>query len=391
MSANEPEVAGEATPTGTGTGDGEALEISPGEPVLPGVDLARAGQALDAVLRDLRGDERRIERSLEALLVSTRVPLSVEDMAGKLGLALPVVEAALLRLTSALEERALGLFHRDKEGKRVYILDVKAAYRPDVAAVAPPLLKQTVTETLALIAMNQPIPQARLVRERGTGVYEHVKELMDRGLVQRGRQGRSYVLRTTDGFAAEFGLPNDPEVIKKALARAAGVQGDPEIMGSPRVHLQGTGAPAEGVAIQGPAAELLDEARRVAAERPPLPAPVTPAAGDVAPQPEAGQPPSRLPSDAFEAIPGTSDPDCMISGGEPPLRNQAPEGEVAPAAPERVAAKVPTFEEDDAVKEPEVHAREEQQDTRSEEEVRGDQNRIARLLALTGDGGGDDW
>ena len=337
-------------------------------------DLGTPGPspALEAVLRDLRGEERRIERSLEALLVATRVPLSVEEMCTKLSLPTPVVEQALLRLAAALEERALGLFHKEKDGKRVYILDVKAAYRPDVAAVAPPLLKQHVTETLALIAMNQPISQSRLVRERGTAVYDHVKELLDRGLVQRLKQGRSYVLRTTDGFAAEFGLENDPALIRRALARAAGVQGDPEIMGSPRIRFD------QDEAVAAP---LLDEARKVAAETPrPAPAPETgaPASAD-------GPPPSRLPADAFDA-PQTSEGDCIISGGEAPTPNQEP-------APERLPARVEVEPEEETDMNPEpLDESTRPTDARAEDDTpRGDPARLAKLLALTGDGGGDDW
>ena len=362
----------QATETAEASQTAQATETAAVEPT-PGVeaiDIQRTGAALDGVLRDLRGDERRIERSLEALLVSTRVALSVEDMSLKLGLTPQVVEAALLRLAADLEERALGLFHRDKDGKRRYILDVKAAYRPDVAAVAPPLLKQNVTETLALIAINQPVSQSRLVRERGTTVYEHVKELLDRGLVQRLKQGRSYVLRTTDGFAAEFGLENEPELIRRALARAAGVQGDPEIIGSPRIHLGG----------ESTAPELVDEARRVAAENPPPP-----------PQ----LPPSRLPSDAFDPDAQTSDPECIISGGEPPKDQRGPfEPEAADHAED---VEVPYADRGGfASPDEEEHVQnptEQEVETRTEEETAttGDASRIARLIALTGDGAGDDW
>ena len=211
--------------------DGEALlaEVVEAAPTGLGMLLESASRSrslLDGVVTDLRRSERKLEQSLEALLVSTRVPLTADDIALKLGLPVDEVHAGIERLRAALDGRALGLFPREKNGQRAYVVDVRAAYRPDVASVAPPLLKPLVTETLALIAINQPIAQARLVRERGSTVYEHVKELLERGLVQRGKQGRSYTLRTTDAFAAEFGLPNDPDLIRQALARAAGALGD---------------------------------------------------------------------------------------------------------------------------------------------------------------------
>ncbi len=323
-----------------------AEALSPGEPVLgedaldprPEATAAvDAGAALDAVLTDLRGDAREREQQLEALLFSTHVPLTVAEIARALVRSVEEVEAGLSRLEQALNDRptAVALFVREKGGERAFILDLKAAYRKDAAAVAPPMLKPAVTETLALVAINQPLSQARLVRERGSTVYEHVKELMTRGLIARQRKGRNYFLRTTDAFAAEFGLDNDPELIRRALARAAGVERMPEVVGSPRVHL------GEGEA--SPEA-LVAEAMACVPPDPP-PAPEVP--------PEASPGPMATTSDeavALEAEPAAQvdeltgrddadeDEDCVVSGGEPPRPRFAPEDLVA-RSEEEVAMK----------------------------------------------------
>ncbi|MCO5164942.1 MAG: SMC-Scp complex subunit ScpB [Planctomycetes bacterium] len=287
-----------------------AEALSPGEPVL-GPSRLDAGAALDAVLTDLRGDAREREQQLEALLFSTHVPLTAAEIGKALGRSLQEVEAGLARLERALAERptAVALFVREKAADKAYILDLKAAYRKDAAAVAPPMLKQAVTETLALVAINQPLSQARLVRERGSTVYEHVKELMGRGLIARQRKGRNYYLRTTDAFAAEFGLDNDPELIRRALARAAGVERTPEVVGSPRVHLgEGEGSPealvAEALACVPPEPE-------------PEPEPV----------PEAEAPMGTDEAEAEAEVPmgADEDEDCVVSGGEPPRVTTAQE------------------------------------------------------------------
>lgn len=232
---------------------------------------------LNAVVADLRGGPSRDrDQQLEALLFSTQFPLTVAEIAQATGATETIVVGCLARLERALAERptAMGLFVREKAGQRAFILDLKTAFRADVAAVAPPLLKPAVTETLALIAINQPLPQARLVRERGSTVYEHVKELLDRGLIARSRKGRNFHLRTTDAFAAEFGLDNDPELIRRALARAAGITGTPEVVGSPRLHWDGVGTPegAEPRDVTALAAGLVAEAREFV----PPPAPPAP-------------------------------------------------------------------------------------------------------------------
>lgn len=289
--------------------DGAAGDGAAGEGALGGRLLDRA-QALDAVLTDLRGDARDRGQQLEALLFSTHVPLTAAEIARALARPVEDVAAALGRLEQALADRstAVAMFVREKNGEKAFILDLKAAYRQDAASVAPPMLKQAVTETLALIAINQPLSQARLVRERGSTVYEHVKELMTRGLIQRQRKGRNYHLRTTDAFAAEFGLDNDPELIRRALARAAGVERTPEVVGSPRVHL---GVEAGEAVVDAQA--LVTEALSCVPPEVIAPEPVMeelPAATAEVLDVEATDAPP--PSDEDE------DEDCLVSGGEPP-------------------------------------------------------------------------
>ena len=361
-------------------------------------DADASNPSLQAVLHDLRG-QRQLEQSIEAMLVSTRVPMTTAEIAEALGYAVAPVEEALERLRSDLEGRALGLFHRDKQGQKAWILDIRAAYRADVASVAPPLLKPAVTETLALIAINQPIPQARLVRERGSTVYDHVKELVARGLVQRGKQGRSYVLGTTDAFAAEFGLANDPGLIRRALAKAAGVEGAPEVIGSPRIHFDETAkqtapalqAEAQEIAdeqaaqaqalsderaarLQAALAEVEAEQQQAEAEQPAEAAETDEGSRsfqrDLSPGLAAGRGPvSRLPSDAFEPMP--VEDDAVVSGGEAPTDQRE------------------TFTEQESSMAPSNRPDHET----TPEENTSESSRLARLLAMTGDDDttNDDW
>ncbi len=346
----------------------------------PAVDPA-AEAALEAVAADLRRGGRSVPQQLEALLFSTHVPLTTAEIAAALDLPVGEVAAAVAALEASLARRetAVALFEREKGGERALILDLKTAYRQDVAAVAPPLLKPVVTETLALVAMNQPLSQARLVRERGTGVYDHVKELLRRGLIQRQRRGRNYVLRTTDAFAGEFGLQNDPELIRRALARAAAIEGSTEVVGSHRVHMDDEGGAtaerllreareAEARLAQARAAEArLAEARLAAREAEAREAEARQAALRTA---EA-----RAAADRSGGAGGASADDfedCVVSGGEPPRR--AVERRWAPGE-ERMSE--PTRDTSG---------------TETEQEQAADTSRIARVLSLIDDAAtSDDW
>lgn len=60
--------------------------------------------------------------------------------------------------------------------------------------------------TLALIAYNAPIIQTDIVEVRGNRAYQHVKELVDRGFIEREEEGRSHELNVTDHFLEYFGF-----------------------------------------------------------------------------------------------------------------------------------------------------------------------------------------
>ena len=254
-----------------------------------------------------------------------------------MGLSVEKVAGTLARLGETLEDSPFGVFRRritlPGKTKSVtgYVLDLKADFRRNVVTVGRPVLGQGLTETLALIALNQPIIQSRLVRERGSSVYDHVKELVQRDWVIKVKRGRSSELRTTETFAAEFGLVNDPELIKRALARAAGVEGAPQIVASERVafeHEQAVTLYTEAQQFVPSAEELLRrEQERLAreamtaearalqelAEAPSVAVPrasVAPASGSPAP----ADPFARLAA-ALEASERNRREDCVVSGG----------------------------------------------------------------------------
>lgn len=100
-----------------------------------------------------------------------------------------------------------------------YILQVKEEHMDIVEKLCPVDLKPAVLRTLSVIALKEPIRQTELKDLRGSNVYEHVQELLDKGLISRNRDknGRSFNLKTTPKFAEYFKLKGDTRALEKLL------------------------------------------------------------------------------------------------------------------------------------------------------------------------------
>jgi len=61
-------------------------------------------------------------------------------------------------------------------------------------------------ETLAIIAYKQPINQSLVVRIRGNKAYDHVKKLVEVGLIKTKRVSHTLELRLDDAFYNYFGI-----------------------------------------------------------------------------------------------------------------------------------------------------------------------------------------
>ena len=65
---------------------------------------------------------------------------------------------------------------------------------------------------------------------RGSNAYEHVQELLEKGLISRhkDKNGRSYNIKTTPKFAEYFKLKGDVRALVKTLNIDKGVKDDVE-------------------------------------------------------------------------------------------------------------------------------------------------------------------
>ncbi|HSM82436.1 MAG TPA: SMC-Scp complex subunit ScpB [Nodosilinea sp.] len=157
--------------------------------------------------------------TIEAILYLKGQPLDIGKLAELARCDREDIEEGLIEL---MDEYA----HRDGAMEIVetidgYCLQLKERYRFLVDLLIPIDLGVGALRTLAAIALKGPISQTDLVDLRGSGVYQHVPELVAQGFVRKRRQadGRSSLVQVTDKFYQHFEIDQLPQLrVKGATA-----------------------------------------------------------------------------------------------------------------------------------------------------------------------------
>lgn len=166
----------------------------------------------------------QLKARIEAVLFTTAQALSIKDIAEILNEEdLEKTEEAMLELIMDYSSRPGALEIDDENG---YILQVKEEHMDIVEKLCPVELKPAALRTLSVIALKEPIRQTDLKELRGSNAYEHVQELLEKGLISRTRDknGRSYNLKTTPKFAEYFKLKGDTRSLAKLLEVDKGIK-----------------------------------------------------------------------------------------------------------------------------------------------------------------------
>lgn len=166
----------------------------------------------------------QLKARIEAVLFTTAQALSIKEIADILNEEdVDKVEEAMLELIMDYASREGALEIDDENG---YILQVKEEHMDIVEKLCPVELKPAVLRTLSVIALKEPIRQTDLKELRGSNAYEHVQELLEKGLISRAKDknGRSYNLKTTPKFAEYFKLKGDTRSLAKLLEIDKGVK-----------------------------------------------------------------------------------------------------------------------------------------------------------------------
>ena len=92
-----------------------------------------------------------------------------------------------------------------------YCLELKSSLNEFVEDLLPSELRTSELRTLATIAIKKKILQSDLIVLRGSGAYDHIKELTNKQFIIKRKQndGRSYWLSLSEKFFQTFAVSNE--------------------------------------------------------------------------------------------------------------------------------------------------------------------------------------
>jgi segregation and condensation protein B len=158
-----------------------------------------------------------LKAKIEAMLFLTEKPLKALAIARTVNEDVQVVRQNILELINDYESRDGGLEIADDDG---YMIQVKDQYTAIIDEFLPLDLPVALLRTLSAIAIKQPVNQSDVIKIRGAGAYDHVKELLARGLIhKKDGDGRSPMLTTTKEFQDYFRLTQDAKVLRTELRK----------------------------------------------------------------------------------------------------------------------------------------------------------------------------
>lgn len=162
--------------------------------------------------------EMPIETLLEATLFGAGKTLSINEISESLGYSEQEVSDGLQSLQGTMKRRKNGSLRLTQISNK-WVMEVKPSIAEHMpkdtkAEIAPKLLKAA-----SIIAYHQPISQSDLVKLMGQKAYDYVRELAQRGMVDRRKDGITRRLTTTRRFSEYFGCPHTERKKVKAWFR----------------------------------------------------------------------------------------------------------------------------------------------------------------------------
>ena len=156
---------------------------------------------------------------IEAILYLKGRPIGLNELSDLARAEPQGVQHALLALSASYAQRDTALEIVEQNGR--FGLQLRPALADLVQNMLPVNLSTATLRTLATIALKKRILQADLVDLRGSGAYDHIKELLAQDFIERRRQseGRSYWITLSEKFHRTFSVL--PDLAQDPPAEAA--------------------------------------------------------------------------------------------------------------------------------------------------------------------------
>jgi len=146
------------------------------------------------------------KKLIEAALFMSPSALGTQDLCNITGMAsFGHVEELVKKLVAEYKERngAMEIIEIDKK----YMFSLREPYASRVSRFASgPDIGKGSLRILAYVSKNNNVMQSELVKLFGESTYEHMKELVEKGFVERKKQGRSRRISVTNKFKEYFNV-----------------------------------------------------------------------------------------------------------------------------------------------------------------------------------------
>ncbi len=159
-----------------------------------------------------------LKQEIEVLLFWKEKPISLKELMELTNTTeIRLVKEALIDLIKDYELRNSGL-HIISQGNG-YLLEARQEYLNLGQKISPINLKTSVSRTLALIALKEPIKQSEVIKERGSSAYDHIRELVEKDWISKEKEieSPSSILTTSPQFKKHFSLSKEGKEIKLKL------------------------------------------------------------------------------------------------------------------------------------------------------------------------------
>ena len=148
-------------------------------------------------------------RTVEAALFIAGKFMSIQELVALTDVNPILLKKILEDLSDSYKEAGIEIVNKNNLWK----MDVAADYTWMVNRLAGGSSEFTKAEqeTLALIAYKQPMKQSVVVKIRGNKAYEHIKNFVERGLINKKKMGHTVELTLNESFFDYFNSNSDVE------------------------------------------------------------------------------------------------------------------------------------------------------------------------------------